>query len=413
MKRQIKNLLITIRIFKLVIFLKQRCTLLVLDILAFFIFLFFSFLKISEKKIILYGLCSNRIGAIGYNMEILLRRIKNDINLRKRNIHVVACMYVPAANRQLLNMYRREIRVIENRLLGEILLHSGIKNAGFYHSLKYTINVDYEFNCLKPALSFTEKEKDLGRKKLKEMGISEKDWFVCFHSRASNYETHYHGLDISQRNDFRDSKIENYLLAAEYIVSQGGYAIRMGAVIDRPLHKKRNPRIIDYSVDYRSDFMDIYLAGNCKFFLGNTAGIYIVSTIFGVPVAWANSIPYNVAPLTTKDAFIPKKIWDIKKNRFLTFEEIFNSDIVNYCLTEQYRNAGLDVIENSADEILELAKEVNMRLDNEYISDSESERLQVKFNLLLKPRIRFGFPGRIGAYFLNKNKDLFENYNHL
>jgi putative glycosyltransferase (TIGR04372 family) len=56
----------------------------------------------------------------------------------------------------------------------------------------------------------------------------------------------------------------------------------MGSVYAKKIYVRKNTKIIDYASKYRTDFGDIYLPAKCKFFLGNTAGIYQVSTIFDI-----------------------------------------------------------------------------------------------------------------------------------
>jgi putative glycosyltransferase (TIGR04372 family) len=265
-------------------------------------------------------------------------------------------------------------------------------------------NEYYEFNNFKFILYFAKEEEILGKQHLKKMGIGENDWFVCFHSRDPSYLG-----EGSEYHDYRDSDINNYLPAAEYIAEQGGYAIRMGSVVDKPLPKERHPRIIDYAIDYRSDVMDIYLSAHCKFFLGNTAGLFLVSTIFDVPAACANFLPLEYTPLRSGDLFIPKKMWSRDKKKLLTYKEILDSGAGLYLESKQYENAGIEVIENSSDEILELAREMNMLLDKNYESMEEDEELQRRYISLFRPNHHcYGTQARIGIYFLRKNIELLD-----
>ena len=232
---------------------------------------------------------------------------------------------------------------------------------------------------------------------------------MCLHARDAAYlNKQWEGGDSYR--EFRNCSIENYVEAAKYVVKQGGFALRMGAAVEKPLESKvRSKKIIDYAVHHRSDFGDIYLSAKCKFFLGNTAGLYDVATIFSVPVAIANVIPLNYPPLRSTDLFIPKKIWSERQKRFLTFREMLNSEIIDFLNPQEYTNAGLTPHENSPEEILDLAIEMNGRLDGTWKSSPEDEALQQKFKSLFGTQSRcYGFPSRIGAKFLRENKDLLE-----
>ena len=375
----------------------------IFSIPAFFVYIGLVFVKvIKRKRVVFYELTCSQIGHLAANTELFLRRLKYaNYYDKENNIYIGLCNHFPVSNRQLLNMYKRDNYIIESRIL-KGLFNTWIKKTEFYHIPPMNSNEYYEFNNYTNILNFTEEEKILGKQLLKEMGIGEKDWFVCFHSRDSEYlGSCYH--------DYRDSDINNYMLAAEYIAEKGGYALRMGAVVDKPLPKERHPKIIDYATEYRSDFMDIYLAAHCKFFLGNTAGIFLVYTVFNIPVACANIVPLEYPPFRTGDLFIPKKMWSRDKKRFLTYKEILDSGAGLYLESKQYENAGIEVVENSSDEILELAREMNMRLDKNYESTDEDEELQRKYISLFKPNNHcYGTQARIGTYFLRKNIELLD-----
>ena len=357
------------------------------------------------KPIKIIGLRAERIGHLAANTDTFFRRLQLD-NRKKHKIQYIG-ITGETANKQLLKMYGRRIFLIQNNLIHRFFRMSPIlNNSEFYQYLPFTNKEYYEFNNTKSIVQFTPPEEETGKLLLKRLGISKNSWFICFHSRDSRYLSKQEKIDCSY-HDYRDCDINNYLKAAEYITTQGGYAVRMGHIISKKLSNLNNPRIIDYAFDYRTDFGDVYLPAKCKFFLGNTAGLFLVSTIFNVPVANANYIPFGYTPFRKGDLFIPKKIWSIKKNRFLTFREMLRYH--KYMRGEQYTEAGLKPIENSPQEILELAKEMNERLDGNFKTTKADEELQQKFWSIFQPKdICYGSPARIGTVFLRQNKKLLD-----
>ena len=168
-----------------------------------------------------------------------------------------------------------------------------------------------------------------------------------------------------------------------------------------------NEKIVDYATLFRNDFGDIYLPAKCRFFLGTTAGLVGVAFIFGKPIAFTNLIPMDTVFLGKKNLFIPKKIWSQKENRFLTLREILHSEAIKYGKSEEYRKASLVPMENTQEEILDLAMEMNERLDGTWQTTAEDAKLQRKFRSILeKSTYCYQFKGRIGASFLLKNKEL-------
>jgi putative glycosyltransferase (TIGR04372 family) len=258
-----------------------------------------------------------------------------------------------------------------------------------------------------PHLSFTLDEERQGRDALRRLGIPEGAPFVCFHSRDSAYlETTYPENTWSQ-HDYRDSIIHHYVPAAEQLVLRGNYAIRMGNVVKEHL-RSDNSKIIDYAVTGRSDFMDIYLPANCKFFLGSAVGIVSVAEVFRRPVAWANFIPIGELHTANRnDLFILKKLWIKKDRRFMTFREMVFSGVGGFLYSHEYERLGLEVVENTPEEITPLAVEMDERLNGTWQSRDEDDELQRRFREILQQSDRYGeIYARIGAKFLRENRDL-------
>jgi len=312
-------------------------------------------------------------------------------------------------------MYSRHLKIIQ--LPQTKFLHIFLKSvfsekslfgkSVFCQSLPCNSTEFYEFNLERPILSFIEEDRKTGKELLNSLRISDSDWFICFHTRDSKYFSAK--VDSSVDWGFhrtRDSDINTYLQAAEYITREGGFAIRMGYIVSSELETK-NKKIIDYASNHRTDFGDIYLPANYKFFLGGSSGLFFVSETFHVPVAAANFTPLECTPFRKGDLFIPKRVWSEKEKRFLTFREMFDSDICKFLSVSDFNNAGLRLIENTPEEILDLAKEMNGRIDDTFKYTEEDEKLQKKYKSLIKPHHKcYGTPARIGADFLRKNKYL-------
>ena len=104
---------------------------------------------------------------------------------------------------------------------------------------------------------------------------------------------------------------------------RGYFVVRTGINVKEALTTK-NIKIIDYATKGRTDFLDIFLASKCHFYIGNACGICAVPMVFRRPLVWANFIPLEYAPTWSKsDLFIPKKLWLGKECCFMTFREIF------------------------------------------------------------------------------------------
>jgi len=350
----------------------------------------------------------SRLGELATNTELYLRRRKTQPSAKKE-WHIF--FSGRPANEQLLKMQKRVMCIIENK----ILLHMYWKvrqltsKSPLWFTLQEWKDPFEDFTYTPPQLSFTDEEEKQGQALLSKMGIKQGEPFVCLHVRDSAYlEQHLPGKD-SSAHDFRDCHIKNYALVINYLISKGFYVLRMGKVVkdEIPVH---HPKVIDYARQYHSDFGDIYLSAKCKFFIGTDGGLITVPWLFNVPVAYTNTpyILYSVA-WRKGDVYISKKLWDIKRQRYLSYREILAYGADKWWDTKLYRNADLEVVENTPDEILDLVKEMHERLEGIWVKKDDEDILQKKYRSLYPPdHYAYGHLSRIGTNFLRNNRYLLE-----
>ena len=287
-----------------------------------------------------------RIGEFAPRTDFYLRRLRNQdtrvfdsagkiLGERRRKTYDFAIVGDPS-NQQLLDMFTRHLRVIKNETLSKFINTQRIERAKFSSWLPTPSPNDYGLYESSPILTFTEEEEEIGRLILEQIGISEDDWFVCFHARDSQYIENWVQPSVAERSAFRNCSIENYIASMQYVTSLGGYAVRVGTDVLNKLPYMNDSRIVDYGFDYRSDFGDIFLLAKCKFFVGGTSGVNGVPRIFNVPIVDANNIPMELRSperwrmrilLGGQDIFLPKPIWSIKNKKILNFDELMNSDV--------------------------------------------------------------------------------------
>lgn len=168
------------------------------------------------------------------------------------------------------------------------------------------------------------------------------------------------------------------------------------------------PGVVDYAHHpLRSARLDVVLCAKTRFFLGNSSGLAFVSSVFGRP-----SLLVNVAPLSglgpwPGDLSIPKLYWNRHQSRLLRFDEVLGTPAASYRFATQFDRAGIELRENTADEIFEATVEILERLDGGDCSRPEAEQLQRGFMSLLRPRdYGYGAASRVSATFLHKYRHL-------
>lgn len=254
----------------------------------------------------------------------------------------------------------------------------------------------------RPSLfKLTDEDKAYGWSRLSRWGLKEGDWFVCFHNREEGYAPH-----DDKYHTYRNAPIESLYPAMREVVARGGWVIRVGDPSMTPLPKME--RVIDYvHTPDKGARMDVFLCGAARFFVGNTSGIFIVSTIFGVPVAGANFAPISALQYTHRDVGMPKLLYSEKEKRLLSFQESLDSEWANLRYTVNFEEGGIRVVDNTDDEILGLTIEMLERADGTCVYTEEDERLHAAFMSLFKPgHYGYGSAARTSRYFLNKHRAL-------
>ena len=372
-----------------------------------FIQLLSRILTILHIQILVVG--AERIGHLACDTDAYLK--EGLLKLRSPRFTV---MLVPekVANQHLLDYWKKYLTVIKSNSL-HYWFRDGLStkiphlNAARYSGVMYNAaryqNFQNQWKNRSPLLELTETDRQRGWNCLNQLGIPSDAWFVCIHCRESNYIK-------DSTHDYRDGDINNYMGAVEAIVEQGGWCIRMGDPTMTKLPTME--RVIDYAhLDIKSEWMDIFLCASCQFFLGSSSGLAWVATVFGKPSACANQVPLSVVlPYTPGDLGIPKLYWSAEQSRYLTFQEILDSPMGNFRYAHLYENAGIEVQENSRDEIRDLALEMLDRLEGKVLYTKEDNHLQNQFQSLLKPEhYCYGVESRIGRDFLRKYSVLLSN----
>ncbi len=353
---------------------------------------------------------SDRIGSFLQNVELYF--CEQELNPSKKRTFDVFYYTEPISNRFLQKMWERKKLAIFP-LVKWLEKVNQLIPGGEVHTIP-RLNSDRDAHgwlaLTKPHLEFIEEEKRLGAKELTRLGISTGAPFVCFHCRDSAYlEKTYTGRSWDYHN-FRDASVENYLPAIEELVRRGYFAVRMGAIAKEKLNTN-NPKILDYAANgSRTEFLDIYLGAKCDFFIANTAGIYAVGDVFRKPMVYVNYVPLGfIHTWNPKAISIPKKLWLKAQRRFMTFPEIVNSDIGLFFRSDLYEARGIEVIENTSEEIFDVVTEMDERLKGTWIPNNGDEELQKEFWRLFKPNKYYRvFASRIGTKFLRQNRDLLQ-----
>jgi putative glycosyltransferase (TIGR04372 family) len=316
------------------------------------------------------------------------------------------------ANEHLLAYWARHVPVVRGRAAGFLLEAMSALGLMRYDAGRYVLWLDHSQEVYRlgaawegraPLLALDDEDRRWSDAMLEALGVPRGAWFACVHVREPGFspeDEHAH----SHRNG-SPAALEP---ALREIVRRGGWCVRMGGPDSTPLAPL--PGVIDYAHHrLRQPRLDVCLCARARFFLGNTSGIALVSTVFGVPCALANMVPLSCLGMLPADASIPKLYRRARDGRLLRFGEVLGTPAGSFRFAHQYASRGIELVENSAEEIAELVAEMLDRTSGRNVADDGDERRQARFHALLRPG-DYGYRARsrVGAGFLRRHAELLD-----
>lgn len=321
-------------------------------------------------------------------------------------------------NSRLLAVMSRNIHIVnkENVTFWTYVLSHFPKTE--FRKYLYQYSQREKAGCFNPentAQYFTmeiDEEKEAEYKK-NEMGLS--DDFVCIASRDTAYlDTTFSGCDNTY-HDYRDSNINFLNLAAEYLRTKDITTVRMGRFVNNEV---QFDNCVDYANEFYDELMDIALAKACKFFVGDSCGIVILPMVLNVPCVLKNVVPsfldaWGGHPQNPLNLFIFKKYYYKPEKRFLSIREMMKVEKKCGYFGGKYAEEHIEIVENTAEEILDLVMEMNERIDGTWIETKEDIQLRSQYRNIFdkwceQEHFNSGamLHANVGAAFLRKNRFL-------
>jgi putative glycosyltransferase (TIGR04372 family) len=155
---------------------------------------------------------------------------------------------------------------------------------------------------------------------------------------------------------------------------------------------------------------DLILSANCRFFLGNTSGAFVMAACQGIPIVAVNMAPMGASKAWgPNDIAVPKIYRRIITNERLAFPEIFASDLAQIRDTSSFRDHGVYLEENTNEEIFEAVREMVMCLDKKAYKTPSDGSLQKEFLRLFHIKnYTYYSQTQISAHFLRKYSELLQ-----
>ena len=393
--------------------------------LPYLLFYFFAILPVLIIRLIrpcllvrISILQSQRIGHFSGNTELYLCERDAGINVPNGFYVDIFYMNKMVCNHQLATMWRRQLHIWPRWIMKPIdqvnQLIPGWKPHYIGNNLQMDRDIGNLLDRFPQHLKFTSEEEAKGTYGLGLMGIPTGAPFVCLIARDSAYLESYQRKDWSYHN-YRDVNIQNFKLAAETLADKGYFVIRMGSIVRAALNSN-NPGVIDYATNgMRNDFMDIYLGAKCTFCVSVGTGWDAIPYAFRIPIVYVSYVDLGrLNTFSTRFISICKHHFLVQQDRELSLSEIFAYGVGFSINSSDYESMGVELRENSPEEIRDAAVEMAQRLSGTWQEHPDDEHLQKRFWEIFRAAAVDEYEGkalhgeiraRFGAEFLRINRD--------
>jgi putative glycosyltransferase (TIGR04372 family) len=246
----------------------------------------------------------------------------------------------------------------------------------------------------KKKLAFTKKENENGYNFLSSVGCVDINKLVCMNIRDSAYlQNTYSNEMLSSSHSYRDSDIEEYKLGVMSLIDRGYFVIRTGKFANKKLDIDHQ-NFLDYPFsELKSEFLDIWLTANCRFFISTSNGLECISDIFNVPILFINASPIGHINSWSKNCiWMPKIIVDKKTKKLISLKEQISMGITDLSkcnelkmtFSEYLNILGLEIQNNSQEEINNTFIEFLDKIENKSDSNRKDLNLHYDFWSILK-----------------------------
>ena len=199
--------------------------------------------------------------------------------------------------------------------------------------------VDKVVNQKKPPFFFELNEEEIaeGQKFQESIGIPLDEPFICVHNREPGF------LPDQNYHRHRDSDIENFLPAIDYLLDEGYWVVRLGDPTMKPIPMKTRKLLDLPFMEHKHGLGDVWLSIKCVMFLGTSSGPLNIPKVFknGPPRILTNWVHWPWPTFNRQERYIPK-ITRVPRqgNRMMTLDEkMFSWD--KFWVTDAYDRAGL------------------------------------------------------------------------
>jgi putative glycosyltransferase (TIGR04372 family) len=336
----------------------------------------------------------NKYGVVNKSLLGIIKRSFDEKNIKYSENPLLISTFI----------FLEKIKVLKIRGKSEALNEREfyLKNKSLVSIMPQYSTCPSAFNRKKPFCKLSLSENNKGKDVLLSHGIDTEKRIVTFHVRDNMYHP-------EQDLDFRDSSVNELIATLDFLGKNDFNTYRMGS-LQKSIDTEIFPRgVINYTEEFRDEFMDLYLIDKSDFFIGSTSGLWCIPYLFNTPQVNLNHIPFHDSTFGKNDIWLPKKLWLIEEKRFMKFSEILSVPRIKMLSGSFYNDNNIEVVDNTSDEIFDAVAEMLKKIDGNLVYDESDNYYWKK----LKNMYRVDSPARysssrISKSFLYKYKELLD-----
>jgi putative glycosyltransferase (TIGR04372 family) len=219
---------------------------------------------------------------------------------------------------------------------------------------------------------------------LRSKGWKDGEPFVCLLVRDDEYlaQDSLHGNGNSRAcegwsyHDYRNSDIDTYVPAIQWLAAQGVWVIRMGKLMAKPLPTGMD-HVIDYAFDPgKSDLLDIWLFANCNGCISTATGPDTIPLVYGKPILFVNALPLAGFSSFSNSIWVPKPLRWIDSGQLLSITEHLTN---GFTRSVEYAATGIDILDMTSSQITSAVQELWQRIAETWLDDIADNQRQSHF----------------------------------
>lgn len=267
----------------------------------------------------------------------------------------------------------------------DLLMNLSWMSLGHHTVGNYTLVIDHYWTLLRAAVHRTHDVRDdfqhnrwhftlppyyhvVGEAFCAERGIDLRRPLIVMHVRDKGY----HGI---ARQSFRDSSVESYRAAVEYLLARGYQVVRIGDVT-MPRLTVKAPRYFElpFFDNYRHE-LDPFLIARSRFMIGCQSGPCAFARALGTPLLTINAVlHYTLLPSTLEIACF-KRYFKTKEGvrAEMSIHEALDARADQLDNSYHFEREGITVENATADEILAATRDMDAWIENPTLEETPEQ----------------------------------------